>query len=114
MLQKFIPEIIEGDYRILIINGQPFHKALARIPQDGSFLGNLAAGGKGECRSLTEHQRIMSEEIGSFLVKNKIFFAGIDVIGNYLTEINITSPTGAREIFEQSGENPIQLLFNEG
>ena len=113
MLQKFIPEIIEGDYRILIINGQPFHKALARIPQDGSFLGNLAAGGKGECRSLTEHQRIMSEEIGSFLVKNKIFFAGIDVIGSYLTEINITSPTGAREIFEQSGENPIQLLFTE-
>ena len=55
----------------------------------------------------------MSEEIGSFLVKNKIFFAGIDVIGSYLTEINITSPTGAREIFEQSGENPIQLLFAE-
>ena len=113
MLQKFIPEIIEGDYRILIINGQPFHKALARIPQDGSFLGNLAAGGKGECRSLTEHQKSMSEEIGTFLAKNKIFFAGIDVIGSYLTEINITSPTGAREIFEQSGENPIQLLFNE-
>ena len=76
-------------------------------------MGNLAAGGKGECRSLTEHQRIMSEEIGSFLVKNKIFFAGIDVIGSYLTEINITSPTGAREIFEQSDENPIQLLFAE-
>ena len=113
MLQKFIPEIIEGDYRILIINGQPFHKALARIPQDGSFLGNLAAGGKGECRSLTEHQRTMSEEIGTFLAKNKIFFAGIDVIGSYLTEINITSPTGAREIFEQSGENPMQLLFTE-
>jgi len=114
MLQKFIPDILEGDYRILIINGEPFHKVLARIPQDGSFLGNLAAGGKGECRDLSEHQRIMSEEIGSFLMQNKVFFAGIDVIGNYLTEINITSPTGAREIFEQSGENPIQLLFNEG
>ena len=68
------------------------------IPGNGSFLGNLAAGGKGECRSLTEHQRIMSEEIGSFLVKNKIFFAGIDVIDNMLTEINITSPTGLQEI----------------
>ena len=111
MVQNFLPEIYDGDYRILIIHGKPFPIALARIPQSGSFKGNLAAGGKGEARELSKDQLEVSIEIGKLLVEEGIIFAGIDMIGNYLTEINITSPTGAREILSQTGQNPIKTLL---
>ena len=111
MVQNFLPEIYDGDYRILIIHGEPFPIALARIPQKGSFKGNLAAGGRGEARELSNDQIKASKEIGKLLVQEGILFAGIDMIGNYLTEINITSPTGAREILSQTGQNPIKALL---
>ena len=111
MVQNFLPEIYDGDYRILIIHGEPFPIALARIPQKGSFKGNLAAGGIGEARELSHDQIKASKEIGKMLVQEGILFAGIDMIGNYLTEINITSPTGAREILSQTGQNPIKALL---
>ncbi len=111
MVQNFLPEIYDGDYRILIIHGKPFPIALARIPQGGSFKGNLAAGGIGEARELSDDQARVSTEIGKLLLEEGILFAGIDMIGNYLTEINITSPTGAREILSQTGKNPIKTLL---
>ena len=111
MVQNFLPEIYDGDYRILIIHGKPFPIALARIPKEGSFKGNLAAGGIGEARELSDDQVRVSTEIGKLLSEEGILFAGIDMIGNYLTEINITSPTGAREIFSQTGKNPIKTLL---
>jgi glutathione synthase len=111
MVQNFLPEIYEGDYRILIIHGKPFPVALARIPQGDSFKGNLAAGGKGEARALSAIQQEVGEEIGALLVAEGITFAGIDMIGSYLTEINITSPTGAREILNQTQQNPIQTFL---
>ena len=111
MVQNFLPEIYDGDYRILIIHGKPFPIALARIPQGESFKGNLAAGGIGEARELSDDQVRVSTEIGKLLSEEGILFAGIDMIGNYLTEINITSPTGAREILSQTGKNPIKTLL---
>ena len=107
VVQEFLPEIYKGDFRILIIHGKPFEKTLARIPQGESFKGNLAAGGKGVVKDINENQKKVAEEVGKFLLSKGINFAGIDMIGDYLTEINITSPTCAREIFDQSGKNPI-------
>jgi len=111
MVQNFLPEIYEGDYRILIINGRPFPMTLARIPQGNNFKGNLAAGGKGEARPLNPKQQEVGEAIGDLLLAEGITFAGIDMIGDFLTEINVTSPTGAREILEQTQQNPIQALL---
>ena len=107
VVQEFLPEIYKGDFRILIIHGKPFEKTLARIPQGESFKGNLAAGGKGVVKDINDKQKKVAEEIGNFLLSKGINFDGIDMIGDYLTEINITSPTCAREIFDQSGKNPI-------
>ncbi len=101
--QEFIEDIYEGDFRILIIHGKPFKKTLARIPQGESFKGNLAAGGIGVAKDINDFQQKIGEEIGVYLNKKGINFAGIDIIGEYLTEINITSPTCAREIFDQTG-----------
>ena len=109
--QEFIEDIYDGDFRILIIHGKPFQKTLARIPQGNSFKGNLAAGGRGEARDISDYQKIIAEKVGEYLMKKHINFAGIDVIGKYLTEINITSPTCAREIFDQTGLNPIKEYF---
>ena len=106
--QEFLQDIYKGDFRILIINGRPFPKTLARIPQGESFKGNLAAGGVGVVKDITEVQQRTAEKIGDYLIAKGINFAGIDMIGKYLTEINITSPTCAREIFKQSGKNPIK------
>ena len=111
VVQEFLPEIYKGDFRILVIHGKPFHKTLARIPQGESFKGNLAAGGKGVAMNINDNQRAIAEKVGEFLVSKGINFAGIDMIGNYLTEINITSPTCAREIFDQTGMNPIKEYF---
>ena len=109
--QEFIKDIYDGDFRILLIHGRPYKKTLARIPQDGGFKGNLAAGGKGVAADITDFQQKVGEEIGVYLMQNGINFAGIDIIGNYLTEINITSPTCAREILDQTGMNLISEYF---
>jgi glutathione synthase len=98
MVQKFIPEIKDGDKRIILIKGNPVPYALARIPVKGSFKGNLAQGASFEVRDLTPRDKYICAEIKDFLVSNGLDFVGIDVIGDYLSEINITSPTGVREI----------------
>ena len=98
MAQKYIPEIVDGDKRILIIDGKPIDYALARIPMSGETRGNLAAGGTGEGRKLTTRDRLIAETIGPDLVDRGLIFVGIDVIGDFLTEINITCPTCIREL----------------
>ncbi|RKZ81295.1 MAG: glutathione synthase [Gammaproteobacteria bacterium] len=101
MAQKFIPEIADGDKRILMINGEPVPYALARIPAQGETRGNLAAGGRAEGRALTEHDRWICQQVGPTLREKGLLFVGLDVIGNYLTEINVTSPTCIRELDQQ-------------
>ena len=113
VVQEFLPDIFDGDFRVLIIHGKPFNKTLARIPQGDSFKGNLAAGGKGVVKDITDTQKKIAEVIGKFLMTKVINFAGMDMIGDKLTEINITSPTCAREIFDQSGENPISEYLKD-
>jgi glutathione synthase len=103
MAQQFIPEITQGDKRILLVDGEPVPYALARIPRPGETRGNLAAGGSGEGRPLTDRDRWIAAQIGPELVRRGIFFAGLDVIGDYLTEINVTSPTCIRELDAQFG-----------
>ena len=98
MAQQFIPQISAGDKRILMINGEAVPYALARIPADGETRGNLAAGGEGVGLELSERDRWICQQIGPVLREKNILFAGIDVIGDYLTEINITSPTCIREL----------------
>jgi len=113
MVQEFIEEIFEGDFRVLIINGIPFKKVLARIPQNGSFKGNLAAGGRGVAKDISNNQLRIANTVSKRLSEHGIDFAGIDIIGNYLTEINITCPTCACEIYDQTGENPIEVYLKE-
>ncbi|MDP1520859.1 glutathione synthase [Porticoccus litoralis] len=98
MAQKFIPDISNGDKRILMVDGEPIPYCLARIPAKGELRGNLAAGGSGVVRPLSDRDRWIAAQIGPVLKDKGILFAGLDVIGDYLTEINITSPTCAREI----------------
>ncbi len=98
MVQRFIPEIVKGDTRILLINGEPVPYGLARIPSADENRGNLAAGGEGVGRELTERDREICNVVGPALVKKGLYFVGIDVIGDYLTEINVTCPTCIREI----------------
>ncbi len=98
MAQKFIPEITEGDKRILVINGKPIPYALARIPAKGETRGNLAAGGTGVAMPLTESDYRIVDRVAPTLVAKGLIFVGLDVIGSYLTEINVTSPTCIREI----------------
>jgi len=98
MAQRYIPEIKDGDKRILMIDGEPVPYCLARIPAQGETRGNLAAGGRGEPRPLTERDREIAALVGPELRKRGLLFVGLDVIGDYLTEINVTSPTCIREI----------------
>lgn len=98
MVQRYIPEIKDGDKRILMINGEPVPYALARIPAAGETRGNLAAGGRAEGRELTEHDRWICQQVGPTLRDKGLLFVGLDVIGDYLTEINVTSPTCIREL----------------
>lgn len=98
MAQKFIPEIKAGDTRILLINGEPVPYGLARIPARGETRGNLAAGGSGVARPLNDRDRWICEQVGPELKARGLYFVGIDVIGDYLTEINVTCPTCIREI----------------
>jgi glutathione synthase len=101
MAQRYIPEISAGDKRILLIDGKPIPYALARIPATGETRGNLAAGGRGEGLPLSERDYWICEQVGPTLKKKGLVFVGIDVIGDYLTEINVTSPTCIRELDQQ-------------
>lgn len=103
MVQKFLPAIAQGDKRVLVIGGQPVPYALARIPQGGEVRGNLAAGGKGVAQPLSARDREIAEAIGPELFKRGLLLIGLDVIGDSLTEINVTSPTCFQEIFDQTG-----------
>jgi len=98
MAQRYIPEITEGDKRILVIDGEPVPYCLARIPAKGETRGNLAAGGTGVAQPLSDQDRWIVSQVASTLREKGLLFVGLDVIGNYLTEINVTSPTCAREI----------------
>lgn len=101
MAQRYLPEIVLGDKRILVINGEVVPFALARIPQKGETRGNLAAGGQGVVQDLTARDREIAESLAPKLKEQGILLAGLDVIGNYLTEVNVTSPTGFQEIMKQ-------------
>jgi glutathione synthase len=103
MAQKYIPEIVKGDKRILVINGKPVPFALARIPQAGEVRGNLAAGGTGVAQPLTARDREIAETLGPILAARGLLLVGLDVIGDFLTEVNVTSPTCFQEITDQSG-----------
>ena len=103
MVQKFLPEIIDGDKRVLIIGGKPVPYCLARIPQGSEVRGNLAAGGKGVARPLSARDWEIGNTLGPVLQARGLLLAGVDVIGDYVTEINVTSPTCFQEIFDQTG-----------
>ncbi|MDX1836465.1 glutathione synthase [Legionella taurinensis] len=106
MAQQYIPDIVTGgDKRILLINGEPAAYALARIPAKGELRGNLAAGARGEVVAITARDRWLCEQIAPTLKAKGLYFVGIDVIGDYLTEINVTSPTCAREIMAETSED---------
>jgi len=105
MAQRFIPDINKGDKRILMVDGKPVDYALARIPAKGETRGNLAAGGMGVGQPLSTRDREIASIVGPELSKRNIIFAGLDVIGNYLTEINVTSPTCIKELNEQFNLN---------
>lgn len=105
MAQRFIPEIADGDKRVLVIAGQPVPYCLARIPSPGETRGNLAVGGKGLARPLTARDRQIAETVGKALVNRGLILLGLDIIGDYLTEINVTSPTCFREIQDQTGHD---------
>lgn len=105
MAQRYLPEIVEGDKRILVVNGEVVPYALARIPAEGESRGNLAAGGRAEGRPLTDRDRWLASQVGPELQRRGLAFVGLDVIGDYLTEINVTSPTCVQELDRQFGLN---------
>lgn len=103
MVQKFLPAIAQGDKRVLVIGGKPVPFCLARIPQGGEVRGNLAVGGKGVAQPLSDSDRAIAEALGPVLAARGLLLVGLDVIGDSLTEINVTSPTCFQEIFDQTG-----------
>ena len=103
MVQRYLPEITQGDKRILIINGVPVPHVLARIPQGSEIRGNMAVGGKGVAQPLSARDRATAEHIGPILAARGLLFIGLDIIGECVTEINVTSPTGFQEITKQTG-----------
>jgi glutathione synthase len=103
MVQKFLPAIVDGDKRVLVIGGKPVPFCLARIPQGGEVRGNLAVGGKGVAQPLSDSDRAIAEAIGPILSARGVLLVGLDVIGDSLTEINVTSPTCFQEIADQTG-----------
>jgi glutathione synthase len=111
MAQRYLPEIVSGDKRILLVDGEPVPYCLARIPQGNEFRGNLAAGGRGEGRPLSERDRWIAGQVGPEMKRRGMLFVGLDVIGDYLTEVNVTSPTCVRELDQQFGLNIAADLF---
>lgn len=112
MAQRYLPEIVEGDKRILLIDGEPIDYCLARIPQGDEFRGNLAAGGRGEGRPLSDRDRWIAAQVGPEMKRRGMLFVGLDVIGDYLTEVNVTSPTCIRELDAQFGLNIAGRMFD--
>jgi glutathione synthase len=111
MAQRYLPAILQGDKRIIVINGEPLPYALARIPKAGETRGNLAAGGTGVAQKLTARDLEIAITVGKTLKQEGLFLVGLDVIGDYLTEINVTSPTGMVEIAAQTSCNPAQIFM---
>jgi len=103
MVQRYIPEIVDGDKRVIMIDGKVVPYCLARIPKAGESRGNLAAGARGEARKLTARDREIAEALGPTLAARGLLFVGLDVIGDWVTEVNVTSPTCFREIQDQTG-----------
>ncbi len=112
LAQRYLPEIVDGDKRILLVDGEPVPYCLARIPQGTEFRGNLAAGGRGEGRPLSDRDRWIAAQVGPELKRRGMLFVGLDVIGDYLTEVNVTSPTCVRELDQQFGLNIAGTLFD--
>ncbi len=112
MAQKYLPEIKDGDKRLLMVNGEPVPYTLARIPAQGETRGNLAAGGLAEGRELTDRDRWIAEQVGPTLKEKGLVFVGLDIIGDYLTEINVTSPTCVQELDRQFNINISAILMD--
>ncbi len=112
MVQRFIPEITQGDKRVLLIGGEVVPYCLARIPQGGEVRGNLAAGGLGVAQPISAHDREIGEALAPILWKRGLLLVGLDVIGDYLTEINVTSPTCFQEITQQTGFNVAGMFID--
>ena len=112
MAQTFIPEISDGDKRILLVDGEPVPYALARIPPADDNRGNLVMGATGRGQPLSDRDREICAAVGPVLREHGVIFAGIDVIGDYLTEVNVTSPTGIRELDREFGLNIAGLMFD--
>ncbi|MCX2523997.1 glutathione synthase [Larsenimonas rhizosphaerae] len=112
MAQRYIPEILDGDTRILLIDGEPVPYGLARIPSAGEVRGNLAAGGRGVARELTDRDYWLVDQVKASIKAQGLMFVGLDVIGDYITEINVTSPTCVREIDAQKGTDIPGLLMD--
>jgi glutathione synthase len=112
MIQKYLPEIVStGDSRVLLVDGEPAPYALARIPDAGDNRGNLAAGAHGVGREINDRDRWLAAQIGPSLKAQGMLFVGLDVIGGFVTEINVTSPTGVRELQQQFGIDMAELLI---
>jgi len=112
MVQRFIPDVMQGDKRVLMINGEPLPYALLRIPKPGDFRGNLAAGASSQGVELTDRDRWICEQVGPTLKEKGLYFVGLDIIGEYLTEINVTSPTGVRELDTYFNTNIAKKIFD--
>lgn len=112
MAQRFIPEIVQGDKRILLIDGKAVPFALARVPKPGETRGNLAAGGIAQAQTLSTRDLEIAESIGPELAQRGLMLVGLDVIGDYLTEINVTSPTGMQEITRETGFNVAGMMLD--
>jgi glutathione synthase len=112
MAQRYLPEIVDGDKRILVVNGEAVPFALARIPALGESRGNLAAGGRAEGRELTDRDRWIVQQVGPTLREKGLSFVGLDVIGDYLTEVNVTSPTCVQELDQLFGLNIAGMLMD--
>jgi len=112
MVQKFIPAIDKGDKRVLVIGGKVVPYCLARIPQGGEVRGNLAAGGKGVAQPISARDQEIAEALGPILAKRGLLLVGLDVIGDCLTEVNVTSPTCFQEIFDQTGFDVASMFID--
>ena len=112
MAQRYILEIVKGDKRIIVIDGKPAPHVLARIPKAGETRGNLAVGGRGVAQPLSVRDREIAEAVGPALAAEGLLLVGLDVIGDYMTEINVTSPTGMREIMDQTGFNVAGMMID--
>jgi glutathione synthase len=112
MVQRYLPEIVQGDKRVLIIGGEPVPHALARIPQGSEIRGNMAVGGKGVAQPLSARDREIAQSIGPVLAARGLLLVGLDIIGDCVTEINVTSPTGFQEITQQTGFDVARMFVD--